>query len=131
MSDGYRRNRVWYQDESGGFQVTVLTGTTTLAVHRDTNTIYVQRVHVQITSGLGVTWSVQGSDGLVIIATIDASKVGPQDFDFGAWGVPLTVATDLVLVPSAGGAAGSITWDAYQRLAPGTAVSIAQSAAAV
>ncbi len=128
MSDGYRRQRVVYQDVSGALLVTALTPQTTLATVRKTNTIYVQHVHIQVTTvQAGTSWTLQDSSGIVLVASQPVTAVGGFDFDFGANGVPLTAGTSLVFVPSGLGAAGSVEWDAYMRLAPGTAVSIANS----
>lgn len=139
MSDGYWRYRQWYTNDGGSLTVTTLTGQTTLITvgFKGQNTIYVQRVHIHVnTPSPGITWSVMDSAGVPVLAPYsvaqttttvgDLQSIPTQDpieaeFDFGPIGFALTPGANLLFVPSGTGAAGDITWDAYERLAPGTA----------
>lgn len=138
MSDGYWRYRERYGENSGSLTVTTLTGQTTLQVcgFKGQNTIYVQRIHIHVNTPAGVTWSVVDGAGVPVLGPYsvaqttttvgDLQSIPTQDpieaeFDFGPVGFALTPGTNLIFVPSGTGAAGDITWDAYQRLKPGTA----------
>lgn len=118
MSDGYRRNRVWYGDNGGSLTVTPFTTTTTLVTHKAKSAIYVQFIRIQITGALAATtWSLQDSlTGVSLTGAISAA-VAPVNtvIDLGPAGIPLSNLADLTFVPSAPGATGIISWDAYQR----------------
>lgn len=137
MSDGYRKQRNIYGNYGGSLPVTALTGQTTLVSPRGADPyggayiIWVQRIHVHITGAGTGTWDVQDSNGTSLIGPIstvqktttvgDLQSVPTEDpiqaeFDFGPEGTPLVAGDSLVFVPSATGATGIITWDAYQRL---------------
>ena len=85
-------------------------------------TIWVQRVHIHVTAGMmGTTWNIQDSTGASITGNVSTTPSPTADpiaaeYDFGPEGVALTAGANLVFVPSSGGAAGVITWDAYQKL---------------
>ncbi len=120
MSDGYLFYRKLYGTWSGSLPVTTLTGATTLVMvgFKGQNRIYVQRIHVNIVTAGAVTWTIEDSAGVDVVV-FSAAVVGPPntgfDFDFGPIGFALTPGTNLVFTPSAPGAAGSLSWDAYQR----------------
>lgn len=117
MGEPYRRLRTFYQDASGSLNVTSgLTGVQTLATVKTSDTLYVQKVHFEITTGSAAkTWTIQDSNGspVVFIPAVDASTVAHFDFDFGPNGVPATEAKNLTLSISAAGAVGWVTWEAY------------------
>ncbi len=126
MSDGYYKYRVKYGNNSGSLAVGALTGQTTLltAGFKGQNTIYVQRLHIHISSAqAGVTWSIQDTAGVLVTGQVPASTAPTPDpvgaeYDFGPIGFKLTQGANLIFVPSGLGAVGDITWDAYQRLDP-------------
>jgi hypothetical protein len=123
MSDGYRRQRLWYGDYGGGLLVTALTSNTTLIAGKTNYIVYVQRVHIHVNSPQpGVTWTVQDSNGNLVTGTVDATKqtIDPAgaEYDFGPAGIPLSAGAGLLFVPSASGAQGMVSWDAYQRQVP-------------
>ncbi len=119
MSDGYLRKREFYGDESGGLMVTAFTAQTTVQKCPPSSAIHVQRGHFRVNNASGgVTWTLQDSAG-VVVATVSAAAatVSPTgDFDFGPAGVALTAGADLVFVPSAPGAVGAVSWEAYPQL---------------
>ncbi len=129
MSDGYRYNRKFHGDNGGSLVVTPFTGQTTLLAcgFKKQNCIHLQRLHIHVSVALaGVTWSIQDSAGVLITGAVPASTAPTQDpiaaeYDFGPVGLVLTQGADLVFVPSAPGASGDITWDAYQELPIGVA----------
>ncbi len=127
MSDGYRRQRTQYQDISGGLQVGAFTATTTLASPRTVaQAIYVQKVHLNLTGVLiSATWTIQDSTGVVIVGPLPVSTIAgavPSEYDFGAFGIALTVGASLQFVPSTPGATGVVTWEGYRRVPAGVAV---------
>lgn len=118
MADGYRRQRSWYGDNSGGLLVTALVNSQTLVTARAKHTIYVQRAKFQVT---GVndpgTWEITDSTGLAITGQVSTTTIpNGYEVDFGANGVPITPGADLLFVTSSGGATGAVTWEAYQRM---------------
>lgn len=122
MSDGYRKQRNLFGNYGGGLLVTPFIGQSTLVPAKTLHTIWLQRVHVHVASGLaGVTWSIEDSAGNKITGDLVTTPSPTQDpiaaeFDFGPEGVPLTAGSNLLFIPSATGARGTITWDAYQKL---------------
>src|SRR5580692_6963546 len=105
MGEPYRRKRTFYQDVSGSTNVLVGTaGPVALATARNANnTIYLQKVHMEITTGSGaVTWTLQDTAGtpIPLVPSVSAAAVAHFDFDFGPEGVPCTVGTNLSLVLS-------------------------------
>lgn len=117
----YERQRQINEDVSGDLNVAAATGDTTLKTVRNTKTtIFVQKIHIQITTGsAGKTWSIEDSAGSPITLTgnlpVDTAPLS-YTIDFGPAGKDLTEATNLVLNVSAAGAVGIVTWEAYQRL---------------
>lgn len=118
MGEPYRRLRTFYQDASGSFNVLAASTTTTLVTEPINDTIYLQKAHFEIiTTSAGKTWTLEDSAGtpIVLIPSIDASAVAHFDFDFGPNGIPLTQGKNLVLLISAAGAGGWVTWEAYSK----------------
>lgn len=122
MADGYTKQRVYYGDNSGGLLVTALINSLTLVPARAKHTIYVQRVKFVVTGILDPgTWEVQDSTGAPITGQISTASIpNGYEVDFGANGTPISPNADLLFVVSGGGALGSITWEAYQRLIDGS-----------
>ncbi len=121
MSDGYLRKREFYGDDGGSLAVTAFTGQTTLVkCPPGAYAFHVQRVHLHVNTGVGgVTWAVQDSAGLPVTTVSAAATTGDPagaEFDFGPSGLTLTQGADLVFVPSAPGAVGAVTWDAFHQL---------------
>ncbi len=143
MSDGYRKQRNIFGNYGGSLLVTPFVGTTTLVTAKPVSvpkspldasdggyTIWVQRVHLHISSGsAGVTWQVQDSGGTSltgVISTVSVTTTVGQDtsvptqdpiqaeYDFGPEGIAIT--GNLVFTASGTGATGVVTWDAYQKL---------------
>lgn len=120
MSEPYRRLTSFYQNISGTLNVAAATTTTTLVTGRtDLNeTIFLQKVHVEITTGSsGKTWTFQDSNGtpVVLVPSIATDSVAHFDFDFGPNGIPCTQGKNLVLSISAAGAVGWVSWEGYQK----------------
>jgi hypothetical protein len=86
-------------------------------------TIYVQRIVFDVTTDAAQSMTFQDSAGTpVVIATIPASPgVGPQTFDFGNEGIPLTLGKNLDIATSGAGLAGRYQISAYAQINPGTA----------
>jgi hypothetical protein len=117
MSEPYRRLRTFYQDASGALNVTSgLSGVQTLASVKTSDTLYLQKIHIEVTTGVASkTWTVQDSANtpVVFVPAVDASAVAHFDFDFGPQGIPATEAKNLTLSISAAGSVGWVTWEAY------------------
>lgn len=119
MGEPYRRKRTFYQDISGSLFVAAAATTSTLVTDRNANnTLYIQKVHIEITTTGAFTWTLQDSAGspVPIIPAVSTAAVAHFDFDYGPEGVPCTVGKNLVLSISAAGAAGWVTWEGYQKL---------------
>lgn len=119
MSEPYRRKRTFYQDVSGSLRVAAATDDSTLVSARVNHTLYLQKLHVEITAGsMGVTWSFTDGAGspVPLVPSLDASGIVHYDFDFGPEGIPLTEEEDFLLNVSATGAAGWVSWEMYQKL---------------
>lgn len=119
MADGYRRQRVWYGDISGGVEIGALTPGSTLATPRAQHRLFIQRINVMVSGAAVGTWDVQDSiSGVSMLPNgpVNVAVVGTVMVDFGANGVPLTPLATLVFVNSGAGATGSLSWDGYQRL---------------
>lgn len=119
MGEPYRRYRTFYQDASGALNVTAaMTGAQTLFTVKTADTLYLQKVHFEVTTGVASkTWTIQDSNGtpVVFVPAVDASAVAHFDFDFGPNGVPATEAKNLVLSISAAGSVGWVSWEAYVK----------------
>jgi len=119
MSDGYLRKRQFYGDLSGSLSVTPFTNQTVLVTCRVGDALHIQRLHVHCTIGLaGASWVFQDSAGVpVMTVPVAATTTDPSgDQDFGQDGFVLTPGASLVFVPSAPGASGIVTWDAFSKL---------------
>lgn len=116
----YFRNRHFFQKISGNLNVLTTTDDTTLVTNpRAADTIFIQKIHVEITFGSAAkTWTFKDSAGtpVLIVPSIDASAIAKFDFDFGPDGVPCTEGKNFLLDVSAAGAGGWITWEGYQKL---------------
>ena len=89
-----------------------------LAVRNANHTIYVQAIEFACSTGGAFTLTFQDDAGTpVVIARTKATAVQGESylFDFGPEGFPLTVGTNLDIVISAGGLAGGIHIEGYQR----------------
>ena len=114
MSDAYLRQREFYGSISGNRRVlTTDTGNLTLVAAIPKNTIFIQKIHVEITTLFASElWTFQDGAGtpIPIVPSVAASAIAHFDFDFGPNGVPCTEATAFVLAISgatgAGGPAG-------------------------
>jgi len=87
------------------------------------HTIYVQKIVFDVTTDAAQSMTFQDDAGTpVVIATIPASPgKGPQTFDFGDAGIPLTKGTNLDIATSGAGLAGRYFVTAYAQIEPGTA----------
>lgn len=115
----YNKLRTVYQNVSGQLNVLAATTTSTLQTGKANYTIYLQKVHVEVTAGSAAkTWTFQDSAGtpILLVPSLDASAIAHFDFDFGPRGIPLTEGKDLVLSISAAGAGGWVSWEAYSKL---------------
>ena len=126
----YRRLVTLYQEKSTGVQLgTTGTGVTlSTANGSGKTTIFVQKLHVEVTTGAsGVTWSFQGdATGVNLVPNVSAAAIAHFDFDFGPRGFPLTQGKNFVLVASASGAAGNISFEGYEK--PTAVMSITDAA---
>ena len=125
MSDGYLRNRHFYQDvagtgtvDSGDTEVSLVP--TLGSVDGNLQTIFVQRGTLTVLNAgdPGTTWTL-GDDQSAFIT--EDYAVGPDDarsyaFDFGAQGRALTEGAAFIVTCSAAGATGLISFEAYRKL---------------
>jgi hypothetical protein len=120
MSDGYLRKREFYGDGSGSLSVTAFTTQTTLLTCRATDAIHLQRVHLHVNTGIaGLSWAIQDSAGMpvtTVSAAAPTADPAAAEYDFGPNGLTLTTGASLQFVPSAPGAIGAVTWDAFTQL---------------
>lgn len=115
----YYRNQQLYGYNGGSLKVATDATTSTLRTVQDANhTIFLQRVHIEVTGGSsGKTWSITDSDGTVVAGPFDVATAPTSiDVDFGENGFGLVQGKDLKLSISAAGAGGEVTWEAYQKL---------------
>ncbi len=119
------RNRDRFGKVSGAYRVLAGdTGLISLVPAPSVSTIFVQTLHIEITTGsVGELWTLQDGAGIAIVPNMAAGAVAHFDFTFGPDGVPCAEATALVLnITGAVGAIGWIVWEAYQvRTFPGDA----------
>ena len=118
MSEAYRRLTTFYQDVSGAFNVLAATDDTTLVTGKTGHTIYLQKLHIEVTAGSGgKTWTFKDNAGtpVLLVPSIDAASIAHTDIDFGPEGIPLTEAKSFLLDVSAAGAVGWISWEAYMK----------------
>lgn len=116
-AEGYLQRRRWNQDISGNLRTTAGTTTTTLVTNARplVDTIYIQRLHIEITTGAAQTWSFQDSTPLDLVPALSVAAIAHFDFDFGPDGMPLAQGKNFVLTISAAGAVGNATWEGYQK----------------
>lgn len=116
MSDGYLRNREFYGDDGGDLTVTAATDDTTLITCKAAHTIFVQRAKVGVTTASATTWNLKDSTGLSISGALSANSAPTQyPLDYGPRGKALTPGANFVLDVGAVGAAGLVTWEAFQK----------------
>jgi len=92
MSDPYRRFRTFHKNVSGILRILPATDTTTLITAGATETIYLQKLHVEVTALQAVTtWTFQTSATVpvLLVPVLDASAIAHFDFDFGPKGIPI------------------------------------------
>lgn len=126
MSDAYLRKREFFRPISGSYRVAATdTGVIALVPAIAKHTIYVQKIHSQVTTlAASELWAFQDGAGtpVPVAAGVSAAALGHADQDFGADGVPLTEATAFNLnVSGATGAIGWVTWEGYAKLTLGAA----------
>ncbi len=118
MSEPYRRLRASYKDISGNrFIATTDSSVITLATGTTNDTIFVQKIHIEVTTSNAQTWTFQDSAGspVPIVPSVSTASVAHFDFDFGPNGVPCTVGTNFNVSISGAGAAGWIAWEGYSK----------------
>lgn len=118
MGEPYRRNRTFYQDVSGNLNVTAATDDTTLVTAPTNHTVFLQKLHIEVTAGSGaVTWTIKDSAGtpVLLVPVVSAAAIAHFDFDFGPDGVPCTEEKNLLLDVSATGAVGWVTWEGFKK----------------
>ena len=130
MPRDYNDYRSFYQDVSDSLNIATGTSDTTLVTVRNaSHTIFLQKVHVQVTgASAGVTWQLtdSASTPLQLTGPFATDTDGSHfDMDFGPEGRPLTEGTNLILDVSGTGAVGSVTWEAYSRITSAVAASAA------
>lgn len=121
MSVAAARNREFFGKVSGSYRVQAAdTGLLTLVAAPRLATIFVQKIHIEVTTPGGAElWTFQDGQGNVLVPSVSAAAVAHFDFNFGPDGVPCTAATAFVLnITGATGAIGWITWEAFQQLVP-------------
>lgn len=119
MTDPYLRNREFYGSVSGNYRtLTTDTGIVPLVPAIPKHTIFVQKIHVEITTLTGSeVWSYQDGAGIPIVPGVSAAAIAHMDFDFGPDGVPCTEGTPFNLnITGAVGASGWTTWEGFKKL---------------
>ena len=117
--DAYLRNRQFYGNVSGNYRVAPTdTGLVPLVPAIPRHTIFVQKVHIEVTTlTASELWTFQDGAAVPIIPSVSAAAIAHFDFDFGPDGVPCTEATNFNLnISGATGAAGWTTWEGYKKL---------------
>lgn len=113
--DGYLLNRLRHTDVSMTKRMLAATDDQTLiSAPKASETIFIQRITLSITTGSATTWAFI-DNASVPITTFDVTNVGFYERDFGPEGIPLTLAQSFVLNVGAVGAAGWITVEAYKK----------------
>lgn len=117
--------RAWNRDltKAGTFAAADTAVADACAVPSAKHTIYVQKIVFDVTTSAAQSMTFQDDASTpVVIATIPSSPgVGPQVFDFGDAGIPLTTGKNLDVATSGAGLAGRYTIHAYAQINPGTA----------
>lgn len=118
MSDTpYKRLRDFHGSASGKYRVLASdTGLIPLVQTIPQHTIYVQTIHIEVTTPTASeVWTFQDGVGVPLTRGLSAAAVAHFDFDFGPNGLPCAAATRFVLnITGAVGAVGWITWEAYK-----------------
>jgi len=85
-------------------------------------TIYIQNIHVQVTTDNAATLTFQDTTGtpVIIAKTKPSPGVGPIVFDFGEEGRALPTGKGFNVLMSATGLAGDIHWEGYRKLTDGS-----------
>ncbi len=125
MSDGYLRQRQFYEDISGTLTVDSQ-DTDPVAVPLNTSrdalfqTIFVQRGTITILSpGVpGTTWTLGDDQAGFITQDYPVGVDDPVEipFDFGAIGRPITEGAAFIIATSAPGAGGLMSFEGYRKL---------------
>ncbi len=119
VHDPYIRLRRFYQSISGNRQIQAAdTGAITLVSGTANDTIFIQQIHVEITTinGGGELWSFRDSSPVSIVPSVATSAIAHFDFDFGPYGVPCTQGTDFQInITVATGAVGWVDWEGYRK----------------
>jgi hypothetical protein len=122
MNEPYAYHREAYGSVSGTYRVQAAdTGLITLVPLILLQTIFLQKLHIQVTTLTAAElWTIQDGAAVLLVPNVSAAAVAHFDFDFGPQGSPCTEAQSLVLnVTGATGAVGTITWEAYKKLTRG------------
>lgn len=106
-----------YQNISGSLRVLTATDDTTLVTGRASDTIFLQKLHIEVTDLSATSWSFTDSAGtpVKLVPLVSTAAVAHFDFDFGPRGIPLTEGKNFLLDVTATGAAGFISWEGYQK----------------
>jgi hypothetical protein len=120
------RQREFFGYISGNYRVlSTDTGIIVLVAARARHTTFIQKIHVEVTTGSGAElWTFQDGAGtpVPIVPGVSAAAIAHFDFDFGAQGVPCTEGTAFNLnITGATGGIGWITWEGFKRLTLGAA----------
>lgn len=120
------RQREFYGSISGGRAVAAAdTGTITLVAAVPKHTLYIQTIHVEVTTlAASEVWAFRDGAGtpVPVGGPVSAAALGHFDLDFGAQGLPLTEGTAFNLnISGATGAIGQVTWEGYKKLTAGAA----------
>jgi len=119
--DPYLRNRTFYEDISGDFTVETTQDDLVIKDGKVNETIFIQKVHVSITTASGgKTWQLTDDANPTpkqIAGPFATDTDGAHyDRDYGAKGVPLGEGQGLKLDVSAAGAGGLVVWEGYRKL---------------
>jgi hypothetical protein len=119
MTDAYQRNREFYGNIGGYYRAQATdNGVIPLVPAIPKHTIFVQRIHVEVTTlAASELWTYQDGAAVPLVPAISAAAIAHFDFDFGPDGVPCTEGTALNLnITGATGAIGWTTWEGYKKL---------------
>ena len=121
MSEPYQRKRSFYQDVSGSLTNTAFTTSPAILINqaqKPNDTIFIQKIHANITGPAADTWQVQDSTGVNVTDAFSAATagiIGGMGYDFGPEGIPLSQGASLILNLSGLGSSGYLTWEAYSK----------------